>query len=323
MSRVAGVVIGRNEGARLRRCLETLAPQVGRIVYVDSGSTDGSVALAREFGCRVVELDMTRPFTAARGRNAGFDALREDGLPDLVQFVDGDCAVVAGWIAAGQAELEARPALGMVTGCRSEVARGASVYNALCDVEWRRPAGEIAACGGDMLIRSAAWEGVGGMNEAVIAAEDDELCVRLRKAGWTLWRLPVEMTRHDAAMTRFGQWWRRAVRTGHGFAQVGFLHPDYFRRERLRAWIWGLALPLLALFALLTAPWGVAVILLLYVISWARTARGLVTREGLSGREAVHHAVFLTLSKIPNAIGMLRFHARRLTGRAMRIIEYK
>lgn len=320
--RVAAIVIGRNEGKRLERCLTSLAPQVDRLIYVDSGSTDQSVDFATKVGATVVALDMSQPFTAARARNAGFAALGET-KPEIVQFIDGDCGVEPGWIAAGLAALDDMPKVGMVTGWRSEIHRDASVYNALCDVEWRRPAGEIMACGGDMMLRSIAFDEVGGMDATVIAAEDDELCVRLRDAGWTLWRIPQEMTRHDADMHSFGQWWKRAVRSGHGFAQVGYLHPDYFTRERKRVWVWGLVLPVIALAGAIWQPWLILLVLALYALSYVRTVQGLRRNDQLPLPEALHHGVFLTLSKFPNLIGMMRFHARRLLGRSMRIIEYK
>ena len=40
------VAIGRNEGERLRRCLASVLPQAALVVYIDSGSTDGSPAMA-------------------------------------------------------------------------------------------------------------------------------------------------------------------------------------------------------------------------------------------------------------------------------------
>lgn len=70
------VVIGRNEGERLRQCLRSLLPTVVA-VYVDSGSTDGSAKWARDNGAEVVDLDASVPFTAARVRNAGFQRLPE------------------------------------------------------------------------------------------------------------------------------------------------------------------------------------------------------------------------------------------------------
>ncbi|WP_323765907.1 glycosyltransferase family 2 protein [Marinovum sp.] len=324
MSAVDLILIGRNEGARLERCLASARGQARRMVYVDSGSRDGSVAAAEAAGAEVVHLDLTRPFTAARARHEGFLHLEASGgAAEILQFIDGDCALAPGWIETAQKALLADPRRGLVTGWRREIAPEASVYNALAEVEWHRPAGKITACGGDMMVRRAAYLDAGGFDGRVIAAEDDELCCRLRKAGWTLYRLPEEMTRHDAAMTRFREWWQRAVRTGHGFAQVGHLHPEYFRRERMRSWVWGLFAPVLALFGLSAAPWLTLLVLLAYLASWLRTAQGLMRHEGLAPSVALHHAVFLTLSKFPNLIGMLRFHLRRWTGRDMRIIEYK
>jgi len=327
---IAAVAIGRNEGERLKRCLTSLIGQVGRVIYVDSGSTDDSVAFARSLGVEVVELDMSVPFTAARARNAGFAALRDGPLPDYVQFVDGDCAVVAGWIDIALAHLEAHPSLGLVTGWRSEIAPEASLYNAMCDVEWHRPAGPITACGGDMLVRRTAFESVDGLNPTLIAGEDEEFCLRLAKAGWGLERLPEPMTRHDAAMTRFSQWWQRAVRAGHAFAQIGRMNPQHFRPERRRIMIYGVVLPLVALAGIILALTGTVLAGLLltlavvtaYELSWLRTVQGLM-REGLPALQAMRHALLLTISKFPNLIGALTYHKRRLQGRDMHLIEYK
>lgn len=324
-SRTVGVVaIGRNEGKRLERCLTSLVAQrVARIVYVDSGSTDGSVAFARSIGAEVVELDTSTPFTAARARNAGFDALRAAGLPDFVQFVDGDCAVEPGWIDAGRAALEADDDLGIVTGWRTEIEPNRSVYNAMCEVEWHRPAGDIQACGGDMMVRTATFLEVGGFNPRVIASEDDELCLRVRATGKRIRRLPQIMTRHDANMTRFIEWWRRTVRNGHGFAEVGSMHPPHFGAERRRVFFYGGVLPSLALVATATGVWvvlpGIGAI---YFLSWAKTTQGL-TRLGMSPKDAAHQALYLTLAKIPNMHGMLTYYRRRLLRREARIIEYK
>lgn len=316
---LAVVLIGRNEGARLEASLASLEGR--RVVYVDSGSTDGSVAAARAAGAEVVTLDAATPFTAARARHEGFEALGETP-PDVVQFIDGDCMVVPGWIEAGLAALQDDARLGLVTGWRSEIAPDASVYNALCDHEWHRPAGDITACGGDMMVRSAAYIEAGGFDAQVIAAEDDEFCQRLRKAGWSLRRLPLPMTRHDAAMTRLGQWWRRAVRSGHGFAQVGDLHARYFARERARVWVYGLALPLLALAGLVFWLPLLTLVLAAYLLSYLKTVQGL-RGEGMTTGTALHHGVFLTLSKFPNLIGMLTYELRKRRGATMRIIEYK
>lgn len=316
------VLIGRNEGARLVRALDSVVGQVERVVYVDSGSSDDSVAEAQARGARVVSLDTDTPFTAARARAAGYDALMAHGPLDAVQFIDGDCSVVEGWLEAGLSALRDDDTLGLVTGWRAELFPSASVYNALCHHEWRRPAGLIHTCGGDMMVRTAAYDAAGGWRAEVIAAEDDEFCQRLRKSGWALKRLPVEMTQHDAAMTRFGQWWRRAVRSGHGFAQVGDIHPDFFVRERKRCWLYGVMLPAFAVLGLFMTGWLFLSVILAYIFNYTRTWQGLM-RDGLPRGQAAHHALFLTLSKLPNAIGMVTYLRRKWRGEAMRIIEYK
>ncbi|MGX9355705.1 glycosyltransferase [Roseobacteraceae bacterium S113] len=324
MNRPDLILIGRNEGDRLARCLASAQGLARRLVYVDSGSTDGSIARAEAAGAEVVVLSKEAPFTAARARDAGFAHLENTGgAAQIVQFIDGDCEIVLGWLEAGMTRITSDPSLGLVTGWRSELAPEASLYNALCHVEWRRPAGEIMACGGDMMVRAEAYRAAGGFNPAVIAAEDDELCCRLRRRGWRLERLPVEMTRHDAAMLRFGQWWRRAERTGHGFEQVNDLHPDYFTRERARMWIYGATFPGLAVISLFTAPVVIVLIAGLYVTSYARTVQGLTRAEGLSKSQALRQSILLTLSKFPNVLGAIRYRIRKARGSDMAIIEYK
>src|SRR4051794_36864206 len=90
------VVIGRNEGQRLRLCLRSISIASNRFVYVDSGSTDGSAQWARDQNVHVIDLN--RPFTAARARNIGFTRLL-DANPNVlyVQFVDADCELNAEW----------------------------------------------------------------------------------------------------------------------------------------------------------------------------------------------------------------------------------
>ena len=265
ISHIAIIVIGRNEGARLLACLASMPKDVAGLVYVDSGSTDGSVAAARAAGARVVELDPARPFTAARARNEGVAALTAAGIaPDYLQFVDGDCTLDPDWLATAVTFLDAHPEAAVACGRRRERHPEASVYNRLCDREWNTPVGQALACGGDALMRRAAFVAVGGFRDDLIAGEEPELCVRLRAAGWQIWRIDAEMTLHDAAMTRFGQWWNRTRRGGFASAQGMALHgapPERHGVTRTRrALVWGLALPAAALVGSLVTPWALALL---------------------------------------------------------------
>lgn len=312
-------MIGRNEGERLIRALDALGPQVAHTVYVDSGSTDGSVAAAQAHGAEVVTLDTDIPFTAARARNAGFDALRR-ALPGAVyvQFIDGDCELRPDWIATAMAFLEAHPEAAVACGRRRERFPEASVYNRLIDQEWDTPVGQARACGGDALMRVTALAEVGGFDPNLIAGEEPELCVRLRAAGWTIWRLDAEMTLHDAAITRFSQWWKRARRAGHAYAEGAAMHglpPERHKvSETRRAVLWGAMLPLLAVLgAVLISPW-------LWLLLFAYPAQ--ILRLGRTDRDWPR-AVFLTLAKVPEARGVAEYWLKRLQGRRGGLIEYK
>ncbi len=321
--KIGAVVIGRNEGERLINCLTSLKDEVALVVYVDSGSTDASLENATRLGAECILLDKSIPFTAARARNAGFERIMDRvDPPQLVQFLDGDCRLEPGYLSKAVAEFEGQDRLAVVTGWRAEIDPDASVYNQMCDHEWHGPVGEIAACGGDMMVRTAAFQQVSGFNPQVIAAEDDEFCTRLRKAGWRLRRLPEAMTHHDAHMMRFSQWWSRAVRTGHGFEQVNDLHPEYFQRERKRMWVYGAVLPVLALIGALFFWPLLALVLLLFTVSYQRTVLGLI-RSGLPRLRAIHHGFYLFLSKFPNIVGAATYHKRKRRGADMVIIEYK
>jgi GT2 family glycosyltransferase len=315
---VAAVVIGRNEGARLVRCLASLSGQVERIIYVDSGSTDNSVAAAEAAGAEVVALDPGLPFTAARGRNAGIERLAGDtDPPNFIQFVDGDCEVRAGWIETAHAFLAGHPQAAVVCGRRRERHPDATIWNRLIDAEWDTPVGETAACGGDAMMRYEALRDVGGFDASLIAGEEPELCLRLRRAGWTIWRIDAEMTLHDAAMTRFSQWWKRARRAGHAYAEGAAMHgagPErYNLAETPRALLWGAGVPLAALLGMAVTPWAPCLLLLWPAQVLRLRARG--TDWAL--------AFFLTLSKLPEAQGVLGYVIRRALRMRRQLIEYK
>jgi GT2 family glycosyltransferase len=327
VTKIGVVAIGRNEGERLRRCLESVAGQAAATVYVDSASRDGSAELARSRGVETVALDMSVPFSAARARNEGWRRLLEV-CPDVafVQFIDGDCEVVPGWLDRARRELEARPDVAVVCGRRRERHPDASVYNRLCDMEWDTPVGEAESCGGDALMRVEPLVAAGGYRASLIAGEEPELCLRLRADGWKVLRIDAEMTWHDAAMTRFGQWWRRSVRAGHAFAEVSWLSRckplRLWVRETRSTWFWGLVLPVLALAAAWWT-WGLSLLLLLaYPVLGLRIYRGR-RRRGDPPSAAAWYAFFCVVAKFAQVSGQLRYHGRRLLGRPGALIEYK
>jgi len=313
------VTIGLNEGERLKRCLSSL-PADARVVYVDSGSSDGSVQLALLAGAAVVKLDLARPFTAARARNEGLARLiGEAPETQYVQFLDGDCELEEAWLSPAVAFLEKNPSVAVACGRRRERLRAASLYNAWMDEEWDTPIGPAASCGGDALMRVSAICEAGGYDDGIIAGEEPELCARLRELGWAIHRLDLPMSVHDANMHRFRQWWLRAVRSGYGYAQVWCKTAScrtgrLYSRELLRAFGWTLGVSALALgFALVAGGEWMLFGAGLWGIQFLRLAR----------RDGVRKAAHLMLGKWAEIFGVSRFAAAALLRRERRAILYK
>jgi GT2 family glycosyltransferase len=322
--KIGVVVIGRNEGERLRRCLESITGVTDQVVYVDSGSTDGSVDMVHSMGLNVVELDLNIPFTAARARNEGCKHLVKlaSGL-DYVQFVDGDCELVSGWLDAAAAFLDTHKDVAMVCGRLRERFPERSIYNQFCDAEWDTPIGETKACGGNAMARIIAFEAEGGFRASLIAGEESELCLRLRVNGWHIWRIEAEMALHDAAITHFWQWWKRTQRSGYAYAEGAHLHGASSEMHRVqetrRIWIWGGVIPAIVFsLSFWLGVWCLA-LLLIYPAQVARLAMRSNNRKGRNWLQAF----FLVLGKFPEAIGQLKFVYNRLAGKAAHLIEYK
>lgn len=327
------VMIGRNEGARLARCLIS-GRSIPKRVYVDSGSTDGSVELALKEGVVVKQLPIPPEFTAARARNAGLEELlATDTDLEFVQMIDGDCELHPGWIDRGVSTLAADSSLAAVFGRRRERYPEKSIYNALCDDEWNDSIGESPACGGDVLFRVQALREVGIYNPVMIAGEDPELAMRLRKKGWKFRCIDAEMTLHDAAILRFGQWWNRARRSGHAYGELAFLHPDVrnpdWRYSVRSIFFWGGVMPLLILGTMvleftLRGRWWAATALLLIV--WPLRMVQLMRRQrrrSLSAKVAWASGVLLMVGKLPQFLGLMTYYFNRFLGRTARLIEYK
>jgi len=324
---VGVVVIGRNEGERLKRCLGSLQGRGWPVIYVDSGSTDGSIALAQSMNCETLPLDAARPFSAARARNEGISWMSRR-RPDLeyLQLLDGDTELLDGWIEEGVRLLDDRAEACAVVGRLNEIHPEQSVYNRICDLEWKLPAGEVQIFGGIALLRVKAFVESGGFNETLIAGEEPELSQRLRRSGWKIVSLERDMALHDAGITRFGQWWKRALRSGHAYAQVCSMGSGLWNRfglrQCLRTWFWVALLPLGACLSTLlhpACPLAGAGIFLLQLI---RIAVGIRRRGASAGTSAAYALLWLP-SQAAQALGQLKFLWTRLLRRRSVLIEYK
>lgn len=337
---VAAILLAKNEGERFRLAIEALLrDQVGLIIYVDSGSTDGSLEFARDKGIEVIDLDViNEPFTYSRARNTGFEHLKKM-RPDIryVQFLDGDCELHQGWMTEALEFLDHNPDFTGVCGYRNERHPEQSIYNRQIAMEWPRDHGEVLGCGGDFLLRREAFEEINGFDTDFIGGEDPEFFIRLKKNGHRFFRLDRLMTEHDVNMRHFSQWWTRAYRNGHGNAHIfdvhGKLPQKYRRRSVISSIVYGAVLPLISVPLILvlilldkpTTSWSLItliIIALLYVkiIIGAMRSR-LALKQPLS--DALLYAGFILLSKPAEFLGIATYFLRRVKGKGFRSIDYR
>ncbi len=327
---LAVVVIGRNEGARLSACLasvQAMTPVPGghALIYVDSDSSDDSRERAAALGARVIHVRPERP-TAAIGRNAGW---RATDAP-LILFLDGDTVLDPDFVVRALPAFE-DPMVAGVSGARRESRPQDSFYNRVLDLDWHAQAGEVEYCGGDALIRRRALEQVDGFDETLIAGEEPDMWRRIRGLGLKALRLDLPMTSHDLAMTRWSQYWRRATRTGHAYAEVSaryrgtalpLWHAVALRNAVHAVGLIGLVAAAVLLALLRGALWPVLMVLVLLGMVVARTAWRQRWRGG-DGLTLLLYGLHSHLQQIPIFVGQLGWYWSRRTGARRRLIEYK
>lgn len=322
---VSVVVIGRNEGQRLARCLESIRksdypPDRIEVIYVDSASTDDSVATARRLGATVVELPPGF-LSAAAARNAGLAA----ASCELIQFLDGDTILHRDWLPNAVRHI-APPDVGAVFGHRHEVDSKANTYSFWAHHDWYVPPGEASYCGGDVMFKAAPLRQVGGYDASLIAGEEQDLVFRFqRDCGLKVLSLDLPMTLHDINMHRFSQYWRRCYRAGYAYAEVADRFPA-LRPWRRICWRNG-AHVLVAMIAVAASliwmtPWPVAAWAGLLIAAVCRNAFRVRTRVGPLG-DSLLYSWHLYLCKLPMFCGQMNYRLRKLFGlRPQRLIEY-
>jgi len=327
---VSVVVIGRNEGARLERCLASVAAMEStgfstETIYVDSGSTDDSIAIAHRMDAATVALAAERP-TAAKGRNAGWKVARGS----IVLFLDGDTVLAPRFVRESLSAFD-EPAVVVVWGHRRELHPQGSLYNRVLDLDWVYAPGDTAFCGGDALFRRDVLEATGGFDESLIAGEEPELCRRILGLGYRILHVDRAMTGHDLGITRFSQYWKRATRAGHAFAEVSERfrqteNPFWLeeaRRNRNRALILlGAAAAASVASAWMLSPWPLVVMAALFLLLVARTAWKARWKSS-DGVALALYGVHSHLQQIPIFVGQMQFRVNRGRGRRASLVEYK
>jgi glycosyltransferase involved in cell wall biosynthesis len=319
------VVIGRNEGERLRRCLQSvMQAQAGtkdwKLVYVDSGSRDGSVVMARQLGWDVVELATRRP-TAALARNAGW----RSSDSKWILFLDGDTVLHLDFVRSAIDTAQADEMIASVWGHRREMDPVANVYHRVLDLDWVYRPGVSEFCGGDALFRRSALAAVGGFDESLIAGEEPELCSRLRGTGHMILHIDHPMTMHDLAIRRLPQYWKRTSRAGYAYAQMAWRT----RGRNVRLWASESRANLLrcaALIGLFCVPLLAPQLSLLSISALAALCLRSAYRARWKSKDSwslLLYGIHSHLQQIPIASGQFAFLWDLMRNRRRMLIEYK
>ena len=326
---VSIVVIGRNEGRRLERCLQSVAQAHWgntrhELIYVDSRSTDQSAANAQALGAKVIVLDDGSP-CAAKARNLGWQA----ALGDYVLFLDGDTELHPDFVTRALDTLS-EPKLCAAWGHRRESRPEQSLYTKVLDLDWIYPVGRTLYFGGDVLVRRAALVEVGGFDPSLKAGEEPELCARLRAAGWQIEHIDVPMTQHDLAVNSFRAYWLRAYRSGIAYAEVAErmrLRGDVlWQHEARRDFRHGI-LFVLAPFLLAASLWISTALAMTLMVSallfLVRTVQRCAWKAPSQWPLCIQYAVHAHLQKIPALFGQLKWRRARRQQSEIALVDYK
>jgi len=311
------VVIGRNEGERLNKCLDSVMIQDISVVYVDSDSYDGSADYAHSLGVDVVRLSPDKAMSAARARNAGFKRITQiNSELKYIHFIDADCELDPHWLNEAAASLSKNENIVSVCGRLREKDVKSSVFTRLCDMSWYIAPGEIASCGGIATMKVSLFEELGGFDPNLIAGEEAEFYSRAKEAGYKVYCLDVEMGTHDSAMLSFSQWWIRTVRTGFVYASEakkggGKLNGIIF---------WASILPVIIVLCSFKGPLG-ALVAFLYPLQILRIALKLDIPYSFQSK--LLEATFCVVGKFPQFLGVMKYHINRVIRKKVNIIEYK
>lgn len=219
---ISVIVVNWDRKELLQACLGSLARQDHssyEVIVIDNGSRDGSVALVKDLAgsypvaLRLIENSSNRGFCAAN--NQGFAA----GKSELVALLNNDAEAEPGWLTALEAAIRSQDDIGMAASkilvwedprridkCAHLIypdgqnrGRGSGQVDR---GQFDRPEEALWPDGCAAMYRRAMLEDIGDFDEDFFAyADDAELGLRGRLAGWRCWYAPGAVVRHHRGAT--------------------------------------------------------------------------------------------------------------------------
>lgn len=323
---ISVVIIGLNVEESIAACISSVldADYPGRyieIIYVDGGSMDRSVEVARRYKkVKVIELKDPHP-TPGKGRNAGLGAARHG----IIQFLDADTTVHPQWLQTALPYLH--DTVAAVTGRIIERHPEKNIFHIIGNMEWSISAGSrgheflegpCAVFGGIVLAFKDAIIQAGAYDESLVAGEDPDISYRVRKNGWTIYRIPSDMVDHDLNMNTFGQYWKRAFRSGHAYAEIGLRYrkekEKFFMRQLIRICLGATVPAILFVLSILLRRMSLGAVLSL-MIACRPFSKIFKFRASIGSlKKAALYCAHLSFVVYPQFIGVLRYLMTSVTG---------
>ncbi|HYN87715.1 MAG TPA: glycosyltransferase, partial [Ardenticatenaceae bacterium] len=235
--RVSVVVCSYNGARTIGECCEALLkldyPNY-EVIVVDDGSTDGTAAVAREYGLRVIR---TENMGLSHARNVGMQA----ATGEIVAYTDDDAYPDPHWltylaatfmttdyVAVGGPNIPP-PGDGLIADCVAN-APGGPVHVLLSD----REAEHIPGC--NMAFRKQALQAIGGFDPQFrVAGDDVDVCWRLQQQGWKLGFNPAAMVWHHRRGS-VRTYWRQQYGYGRAEALLERKWPEKYNAVGHLAW---------------------------------------------------------------------------------------
>jgi cellulose synthase/poly-beta-1,6-N-acetylglucosamine synthase-like glycosyltransferase len=333
---ISVVIIGLNVERCIKECISSVFNadyfnELLEIIYVDGGSNDTSVALAKSFECvKIIELKDLHP-TPGKGRNAGYKAAQHK----LIQFLDADTTMKSGWLKTAVPYM--KDDIGAVTGKVIERYPEKNIYHLINNIEWNISAGKdgyrfedgpTKTFGGIVLIRKDALVRVNGYDESLVAGEDPDLSYRVRQAGWKIYRINTDMVHHDINMNTFRQYFKRSFRSGHAYAEIALRYitqkEKYFTRQLFRI-ILSSTLPMFIFIFFLILNRGLTGLILAMLLLFRPLIKVLLIKKGynLNTSKALLYGLHLSFAVYPQFLGVLRYFISSITGFRLQNRGYK
>lgn len=197
---ISFIIIGKNEGWRLEKCLQSIVSIVKQdkivdheIIYVDSRSTDNSIELAKQYGAKAFLI--TGECNAAIARNIG----AKEAIGDILFFIDGDMELFSGFLPKVLTQ-DGRLEYPFISGIFNDI---------IHDMDWnylhtsrrhKLQEGDAdsveTTTGGLFLIEHSLWDKVGGMDTRFKRSQDYDLGLRLSQMGCPLHRKAILLANH-------------------------------------------------------------------------------------------------------------------------------